>query len=74
MPIYEYQFKKEPKTEFKGCEYCREPFEVLVLKKEEEPTHCEKCQSPLEKIISKKYSFVLKGDGWYSPGHSGPKK
>jgi len=76
MPIYEYIYnkdsKKDPKKEYKGCEYCIEPFEVLVLKKEDELNRCPKCESPLEKIISQN-TFHLKdgGVGWESECYSG---
>ena len=73
MPIYEYQYspKKDPKGKYKGCDYCREPFEVNQKITDNPLTKCPKCKSPLEKIISKT-SFKLgeKGKiGWADTGY-----
>ncbi len=63
MPIYEYRVK-----EGKGCDYCKQPFEVMQGFKDEPLKECPECGSELEKILSKS-TFVLKGGGWYKDGY-----
>ncbi|MFH1637932.1 MAG: zinc ribbon domain-containing protein [Candidatus Woesearchaeota archaeon] len=60
MPIYTYLCTNSK---------CGEKYEILVLKKEDEPSSCKKCGSKLEKIISKT-NFKLNGSGWYRDGYS----
>lgn len=59
MPIYQYQ-----------CTSCKYEFDI-IQKMSDEPL--QKCPSCKKKKLVKKVSsggFILKGDGWYKPGHN----
>lgn len=59
MPIYEYV-----------CSKCKHNFEVIQKYTDPFLTECPACkQHSLEKLVSAG-GFILKGGGWYKPGHS----
>ncbi len=47
MPTYEYKASSA-----KGCDHCRERFEVQQSMKDDSLTACPKCGAPIERIIS----------------------
>lgn len=52
MPIYRYKAKDEGK----GCDYCREGFELLQRVADESLENCPKCGIIIRKVIS---DFIL---------------
>ena len=46
MPIYEYQ------SDGKGCEHCRNRFEVLQRMDEPPLAQCPECQEPCHRVLS----------------------
>jgi len=61
MPIYEYK-----------CENCNKIVELVQPFNATSPETCVHCgKGPLRKLVSQS-SFILKGDGWYKDGYSGP--
>ena len=47
MPYYEYVNENEP-----NCDYCREPFTLLVRLSDPVVSHCPYCKGTVRKIIS----------------------
>ena len=53
MPIYEYR------STGKGCEYCRDRFEVIQKIFDAPLRNCPRCKSPVEKIPSRFRACVI---------------
>ncbi len=49
MPTYVYKLKVVTKD--KGCEYCRESFEIVQKMSEDSLTKCPHCSAEIEKVI-----------------------
>ncbi|HIE17198.1 MAG TPA: zinc ribbon domain-containing protein [Dehalococcoidia bacterium] len=53
MPIYEYR------TTEKGCDYCRDSFEVRQSMGSKPFTKCPRCHSPVRRLISQFRACVI---------------
>ena len=53
MPLYEYKAIK------KGCEYCRNGFEVIQNMNDEYLSQCPECHAPVRKLLSCFHACII---------------